>query len=244
MRDEKQVRVIYDTNLVCKNAKCWNWTRMTVSALQLIWCGSRAATIMVVSNWEYLNDHKITDEEKKRFHGQIVIYAIILVCWVFAALLSYAVWHVTSQLQEFVDARKLQARGFSVTRLEGPIITPIAQVNNLSNLKDQIVKRKNSPGMGDSTERGSVGGMLSTDRGMINSFRHREPTPPGNGEVFSEGESPDRKRFGKFTEESRFKPIQWGVPEHKDESSPNGFITEAPINKGNNYMVAGQTNDT
>jgi hypothetical protein len=131
---------------------------MIVSALQLIWCGSRAAIIMVVSNWEYLNDHKITDEEKKRLHGQIVIYAIILLCWVFAALLSYAVWHVTAQLQEFVDMRKMQAKSSNATKPKVPILPSLGKLNNLANLKDRIVPRKNSPEMAETSRRGSVGG--------------------------------------------------------------------------------------
>jgi hypothetical protein len=220
MTDEKQQRVIHDTNLVCKNAKCWNWTRMIVSALQFIWCASRAAIIIVVSNWEYLNEHKITDEEKKRLNGQIVIYAIILLCWVFAALLSYAVWHVTAQLQEFVDMRKMQVISSNAIRIKRPIIPQLGEFNNLANLKDQLVPREKSQRIVEHSRRGSEGGPLSTDRGMI-SNKVKVPAITGFTQMFSESDSPEERIVPRLTEELRFNPLRFGSPQfnHLKESS-------------------------
>jgi hypothetical protein len=214
---------------------------MIVSALQLIWCGSRAAIIMVVSNWEYLNDHKITDEEKKRLHGQIVIYAIILLCWVFAALLSYAVWHVTAQLQEFVEMRKMQAISSNATKLKVPILPPLGKLNNLVNLKDLIVPKKNSPEMAETSRRGSVGGNQSTDRGMITTLG-RLPVIPGFSHVLSETDSLEQRNVPKITEKLRFNPPRFGIPEvnHLEESTPKHFLREFNTGKGNNYVVENQ----
>jgi hypothetical protein len=212
MTDEKQQQVIYDTDLVCKNAKCWNWTRMIVSALQFIWCASRAAIIIVVSNWEYLNDHKITDEEKKRLNGQIVIYAIILLCWVFAALLSYAVWHVTAQLQEFVDMRKMQATSSNAIKIKCPIIPSLGEVNMLANLKDRLVPSEGSRRMVQHSRRNSDGGPLSTDRGMITN-KVRVPAISGFSQMLSDSDSPEQRIVPRLTEELRLNPLRFGIPQ-------------------------------
>jgi hypothetical protein len=105
MEPWKQV-FIRTADRVSNDTKCWNKTRMAVSLCQLLVRGLQAATVIISSRWEILNNHTITDTEKGKLYWQLGFYIVIWVCWAIAVWLSYPVFYGVKKYQSCIDDLK------------------------------------------------------------------------------------------------------------------------------------------
>jgi hypothetical protein len=77
-----------------------------VSLCQFLVRGLQAATVIISSRWQILNDHTITDTEKEKLYWQLGFYILIWICWAIAIWLSYPVFYGTKKYQSCIDNLK------------------------------------------------------------------------------------------------------------------------------------------
>jgi hypothetical protein len=68
------------------------------------------------------------------------------------------------------------------------------------------------------------------------------PGIPGFSQILSDTESPEQKNVPRITEQLRFNPLRFGIPEvnHLEESTPKHFVPQFDTGKVNNYVVEHQ----